>query len=103
MISECDPHIPVEPTRGTTFDPVNIDRSDCPGCGMTSPLAFSVADINREVSAEQFAYFRCHGCRLIFLDPIPEDLGRYYPDDYYGFSATSEELERVLAPERYKI
>jgi 2-polyprenyl-3-methyl-5-hydroxy-6-metoxy-1,4-benzoquinol methylase len=37
----------------------------------------------------RFQYVRCHGCRLVRLDPFPdlEMLKAAYPDDYVAFSA----------------
>jgi SAM-dependent methyltransferase len=75
----------------------------CPNCEGDSPAVFSVEDLNRRISRQAFPYYRCRSCRLIFLWPIPDDLGRYYPTDYYGFAPTLEDMARDVAPERYKI
>jgi SAM-dependent methyltransferase len=56
----------------------------CPRCGSEAPLLFETRDLNRRISAETFAYFGCARCDLVFLDPVPADLGTYYPDEYYG-------------------
>lgn len=40
-----------------------------------------------------FPYFRCNECGFIFLSPIPQDLGRYYPTSYYDVPRTTAELE----------
>jgi SAM-dependent methyltransferase len=34
---------------------------------------------------EQFAYFRCATCGCLQLDEIPDDLAKYYPNDYYSY------------------
>ncbi len=35
---------------------------------------------------ELFAYIRCQTCDTLQIASIPEDLGQYYPPDYYSFS-----------------
>lgn len=34
---------------------------------------------------EAFDYFECQACGCVQIDPIPEDLGRYYPSGYFAF------------------
>ena len=46
-------------------------------------MYFRTRDLNRRVSEETFDYYRCPGCGLIFLSPVPADLGKYYQADYY--------------------
>jgi SAM-dependent methyltransferase len=33
-----------------------------------------------------FHYFQCGRCRCLQIAQVPEDLGRFYPSDYYSFS-----------------
>lgn len=75
----------------------------CPNCGADAPLAFRTSDRNRRLSDAEFPYFRCPGCGLLFLHPIPQDLGRYYPPSYYGVPATLRELEAMARVDQYKI
>ena len=35
---------------------------------------------------EIFHYFQCTACGCLQIDEIPEDVGRFYPPDYYSFS-----------------
>lgn len=35
---------------------------------------------------EAFYYFQCTACGCLQIKEIPEDLGRFYPPDYYSFS-----------------
>lgn len=35
---------------------------------------------------EIFHYFQCTACGCLQIDEIPENLGRFYPPDYYSFS-----------------
>jgi 2-polyprenyl-3-methyl-5-hydroxy-6-metoxy-1,4-benzoquinol methylase len=65
----------------------------CPSCTQTdAPLAFRARDYNRRVTDETFDYYRCPTCGLIFLSPIPSDIGRYYPRDYYAIPQSRGEL-----------
>ena len=75
----------------------------CPSCGAGSPLLFAAKDRNRRISDREFSYHVCPDCSLIFLSPVPEDLGGYYPTDYYAFPASMRQFESGAEPERYKI
>jgi SAM-dependent methyltransferase len=78
-------------------------RVPCRFCGRPATLRFETRDWNRRLSAEAFRYYRCSGCAVTFLSPVPGDLGRYYPADYYPMPATLADLARVAGPERYKL
>jgi len=43
---------------------------------------------------EQFEYLECAECGSIQIDNIPQDLGKYYPSDYYSLQANNN-LEDV--------
>jgi SAM-dependent methyltransferase len=60
-----------------------MQGSLCPQCGRDSALLFSTNDYNRRIAQHTFDYFQCSDCSFIFLAPIPADLGRYYPSEYY--------------------
>jgi 2-polyprenyl-3-methyl-5-hydroxy-6-metoxy-1,4-benzoquinol methylase len=78
-------------------------QAPCPTCRGPGPLLFRTRDYNRRLSQESFDYFRCPQCGLIFLHPIPADLARYYPNDYYPIPASVNELAAVLPAAQYKI
>lgn len=78
-------------------------QAHCPFCKTDSPLSFRTRDRNRRVSEEPFDYYRCPACGLIFLSPMPEDLGKYYRQDYYPAALTMEQLEASARPEQYKV
>src|SRR3954467_13888501 len=65
---------------------------ECTQCGSPADFFFSAEDRNRKLTREQFKYFRCRRCAFIFLCPVPEDLGRYYPQNYYEIPASESEL-----------
>ena len=76
----------------------------CPKCGTASTLLFSTSDHNRKLSKELFSYYRCEACRFIYLSPIPADLGRYYPTNYYEIPRSSAELaERAERLQQWKL
>jgi 2-polyprenyl-3-methyl-5-hydroxy-6-metoxy-1,4-benzoquinol methylase len=77
-------------------------RARCPLCAGDTDPAFTVGDRNRGIGAESFDYRRCRSCRTIFLANVPDDLGSYYPDDYYGMPSL-EELDRAGHAEEWKL
>jgi len=75
----------------------------CPLCNNKSKLFFRTKDLNRKISRDIFHYYRCPSCKLIFLSPIPSDLGKYYPNNYYLIPSLVSELAKTAEAERYKI
>jgi len=52
-------------------------------------------DVNRKISSDKFEYRRCVECKTIFLSDIPDDLDKYYADDYYKIPSY-EKLEKIV-------
>jgi 2-polyprenyl-3-methyl-5-hydroxy-6-metoxy-1,4-benzoquinol methylase len=77
-------------------------RITCPLCEGPSSFVFKTFDRNRRISDERFSYRLCERCGAIFLADPPEDLSRFYPDEYYVLP-TDGQLERALQSERYKL
>jgi 2-polyprenyl-3-methyl-5-hydroxy-6-metoxy-1,4-benzoquinol methylase len=75
----------------------------CPYCGSESSLYLRSRDYNRRVTSETFDHFQCPQCELIFLAPLPANLGSYYPQTYHSIPNASSYLETASALERYKI
>ncbi|MEO8627247.1 MAG: class I SAM-dependent methyltransferase [Betaproteobacteria bacterium] len=75
----------------------------CPQCKGEAPVSFRTTDLNRGISDETFDYYACNRCGLIFLDPMPADLGRYYPNEYYVLPESLAVVERYAKHEQYKI
>lgn len=76
----------------------------CPACGAAAAPWATAVDRNRRLTDERFAYARCESCGLIFLTNVPEDLGRYYPDEYYEMPPSRAALVAGAAPhDAYKI
>lgn len=64
----------------------------CSHCGQTAPFSFSTKDYNRRITEDRFNYYRCKSCGFIFLAPLPNDLGRFYPTEYYDVPKNKVEL-----------
>jgi len=75
----------------------------CPLCNNASKLFMQTEDYNRITSRLLFNYYRCTKCGLIFLSPIPVDLGDYYPNGYYSIPNKISDLALAAEQERYKI
>ena len=75
----------------------------CRFCGAEAFVRYATRDWNRRLSPQTFSYYRCPNCTMTFLEPIPDDLGRYYPPEYYPMPASLAELATVAESERYKI
>lgn len=78
-------------------------NANCPQCRRESPVHFIVGDLNRNITDEIFDYYRCPVCGVIFLWPIPTDLGKYYPNHYYHIPASLQEFAAVAELQRHKI
>ena len=77
-----------------------MSTSICPQCGAQASLGFETKDYNRRMTDASFSYYRCRACGLIFLAPLPEDLGRYYPAEYYELPTSTEALAARAEPLR---
>jgi protein-L-isoaspartate O-methyltransferase len=75
----------------------------CPQCSTSASLLLHTEDYNRRLSTEVFNYYWCPTCKLIFIWPIPDDLGKYYPPSYYPILSTLEELEVQVKSQQYKV
>lgn len=64
----------------------------CSHCGQPARLDFKTQDHNRKITEEIFDYYRCISCGFIFLSPVPVDLGRFYPTEYYEVPKNEAEL-----------
>jgi 2-polyprenyl-3-methyl-5-hydroxy-6-metoxy-1,4-benzoquinol methylase len=60
-------------------------------------------DYNRRLSDEEFTYDRCGACGLLYLDPVPPDLGRFYPKNYYTIPDSVAALGATLPAVQYKM
>ena len=75
----------------------------CPYCYKVSPLHFISQDYNKRTTDEYFHHYRCIDCEIIFISPLPENLGSYYPDTYHSLPDTLAALQMASERDRYKI
>lgn len=75
----------------------------CGVCGGPLSEAFRAVDRNRRISDVTFTYYRCARCGTSQLLPVPDDLVRYYPHDYYAVPTDRAVPQDVIDRERYKL
>jgi len=76
---------------------------NCPSCKNESFLQLTAKDCNRAITDQNFSYYCCRSCGLLFLNPIPDDIGQYYPDDYYHIPETVDFLNATAKYEQHKL
>lgn len=72
------------------------ESARCRACGNR---AFNTTLVAREMMfgrRDRFEYLRCATCGGLSLVSIPDDLGAYYPPDYYSFETPVLTLRRPL-------
>jgi SAM-dependent methyltransferase len=47
-------------------------------------------------TGKPFTYFQCGACGCLQIDRVPDDLGRYYPDNYMSFKDYSSRARKPL-------
>ena len=68
------------------------DEREPPACGVCGNGRGNRSFRAREMMfgfRDEFEYVECGACGCLQIVPIPADLGRYYPDDYYSFKPAS--------------
>lgn len=83
--------------------PMVHDLAPCPCCRALASHAFQTRDHNRRLTSDEFSYFRCETCGLLFLFPVPDNLSNYYPEDYYTIPRSRQRLDRIAERQRYQI
>lgn len=60
---------------------------------MTAEEWAKARDVEYCTTDEEFTYWRCVLCRVLFVHPMPTDrLAQIYPDNYYAYASTSQSL-----------
>jgi 2-polyprenyl-3-methyl-5-hydroxy-6-metoxy-1,4-benzoquinol methylase len=75
----------------------------CPYCQGVSPHLISSADVNRRTTAQIFDYYRCSGCDLIFLAPIPADMAPFYKGGYQPIPKDLSRLRALARQDAYRM
>jgi 2-polyprenyl-3-methyl-5-hydroxy-6-metoxy-1,4-benzoquinol methylase len=81
-----------------TNDPVA-----CPYCKGVSAHLLSSGDVNRNTTAQVFDYYRCSACDLIFIHPVPDDMGPYYKGGYEPIPKNLSQLRVIAKKEEYRL
>ena len=74
----------------------------CPLCESGAGLIFKTKDHNEKITEENFFYWKCSNCQLIFLENIPENLSDYYQESYYEIPSI-EKLSSIAKANRYQV
>ena len=75
----------------------------CPYCNNVVTSTIETVDFNRGVSDEKFTYLRCSECGLVFLQPVPPNIGSYYQSDYYDIPENIEQLAVLSEKQKHKL
>lgn len=76
-----------------------MELKACPVCGSARISFFTAGYDFHYANDGKFSADRCEACDLVFMNPMPspQELGRFYPSDYYSFeSPTLPKGGRVL-------
>jgi 2-polyprenyl-3-methyl-5-hydroxy-6-metoxy-1,4-benzoquinol methylase len=67
------------------------ETPQCPICARARTWYFATAqDIEYFTTPDDFTFYRCVDCDVLFLHPMPSDrLGEIYPENYYSFHVDS--------------
>jgi 2-polyprenyl-3-methyl-5-hydroxy-6-metoxy-1,4-benzoquinol methylase len=82
---------------------VRANKTICPQCKAAAKLFVSSTDLNRQTTNQVFNYFQCQSCRLVFMDPIPEDMRPFYRGGYQKIPSNLAELRAIAATEIYRM
>lgn len=82
---------------------MTAQSEQCPVCSKQGHPHFYTKDYNRRTSGQTFVYHLCSECGLLFLMPVPANLGSYYPSEYYSLPKSLVELDAMAKPEQFKI
>lgn len=74
-----------------------MDKIRCLNCESTNNFLYDKAtDIEYYSTREEYAYYKCKGCNVLFINPVPADkLSVIYPANYYSFSVPSSYAHRI--------
>ncbi|MBW3609316.1 MAG: class I SAM-dependent methyltransferase [Actinobacteria bacterium] len=74
----------------------------CRLCGGATTHAFTTRDHNRAIADEAYHYRRCADCGVLGLANVPEDLSRFYAEEYFALPTLEVMREKAVA-ERYRV
>jgi len=62
----------------------------CKICGNTDQNTIHIAREMMFGFKDRFEYLECAQCKSLQLNDIPENISKYYPDNYYSYNGTGE-------------
>ncbi len=70
----------------------------CLACGSTAADLWTTAtDAEYKTTNEQFSFYRCNSCGILFIDPVPrERLAEIYPPNYYSFVTQKDSFVNTI-------
>jgi 2-polyprenyl-3-methyl-5-hydroxy-6-metoxy-1,4-benzoquinol methylase len=76
---------------------------DCFECRSSKNIKklFTTTDIYRKMSKEKFNYYICSKCNHIFLKNLPNNLEKYYSNEYYDLPSIKK-LKKIALKEKFK-
>lgn len=75
----------------------------CPDCGGASDHLVDATDTNRHLGDASFTYWRCTRCEMVFMDPVPDDIGRYYAGGYQQIPDDMKIFESLCRRDAYRL
>ena len=79
-----------------------IQTKRTPGCQGSEIDWAQATDRNDRIDAKEFRYLYCEQSGVIRLENVPDNLGDYYPSDYYAIP-TIEQLAKIAKANSFKI
>lgn len=78
-------------------------KTACPYCGSPSRFRFTARDWNQRSCTRAFAYRRCSGCGLVFIDPLPSDTKPFYVGPQYDLPSSLSGFEARVRSQAWKV
>jgi 2-polyprenyl-3-methyl-5-hydroxy-6-metoxy-1,4-benzoquinol methylase len=63
----------------------------------------SSPDHNRKIDTTVFSYWQCHACEMVYMDPIPNNIGDYYAGGYQEIPEDFSSFVRMADTEKYRL
>ena len=79
-----------------------IQTKRTPGCQGSEIDWAQATDRNDRIDAKEFRYLHSAHCGLIRFENVPDNMGDYYPSDYYAIP-TIEQLAIIAKKNPFKI
>lgn len=78
-------------------------QATCPACGGAASLLLNSPDHNRKIDAGVFSYWQCSACAMVYMDPIPDNIGDYYAGGYQEIPDDFSAFTRMADTEKYRL